>query len=231
MDCDGQILCRSVARDWCGNARWKQNGHYKANKSPGGLTTAIWDRNDNMEWYVKDEFSHFILGKKDVKGPYWNMLLNGFWMVSCWNHSKCGLHLGWSTTLLFVSNPVHWIKSEDDSVLGALLQGWIEATKSPGTTKTSRGWRSVVVFGWPVLMLRGTMDLEDGEPWGWNTPEKRTETQKETIVLQPSMFRGYIGFRECVTRQNDAPHYCILIVVSLYCEFLDGSSGFSFVWE
>ena len=41
----------------------------------------------------------------------------------------------------------------------------------------------------------------------------------EEIVFQPSIFRGYIGFRECITRQNDAPHYCILIVVSLYCEY------------
>ena len=167
-----------------------------------------------------------------LKGPYWNVLLNGFWMVSCWNHSKCGLHLGWLTTLLFISNPVHWIKSEDDSVLGALLQGWIEATKN-------RQERQRLAEDEDLLSCLGDLCWCSTGRWTWGMENLGVETplkkgpkpKRKRSVLQPSMFRGDIGFRECLTCQNYTPHCCILIVVSLYCEFLDGSSGFSFIWE
>ena len=65
------------------------------------------------------------------------------------------------------------------------------------------------------------------ENLGVETPLKKgPKPKRKRSVLQPSMFRGDIGFRECLTCQNYTPHCCILIVVSLYCEFLDGSSGF-----
>ena len=42
---------------------------------------------------------------------------------SIWNHMGFDDPAGPKSSDLNISNPVHWIKSEDDSVLGALLQG------------------------------------------------------------------------------------------------------------
>ena len=56
------------------------------------------------------------------------------------------------------------------------------------------------------MICRGLFDLKwcrISEP-STVTPEDRPKPKKERIVIQPSIFRCYVSFKECTTSENES---------------------------